>query len=120
MKTGTDKILTLLGFKVQGDLGPITCYTSKRNKVVWYLKAPPKEPPSEHQIANRLAFANYANCWNEINADQKKIWNTIAERAHLRISGFNLFMYFYLTGDEQAIRTCCHHAGKSLLIEIPR
>ncbi|HUT09458.1 MAG TPA: hypothetical protein VMY37_09935 [Thermoguttaceae bacterium] len=119
MKTGTDKMLCTLGFKVQGDLGPITCYTSKRDRVVWYIKAPPLEPPSDAQVNQRYQFIWAAEKWREIGQEEHQRWEDIAAKAHLRISGYNLFTYWCLTGDLAAITTACHHAGKSLTLPPP-
>lgn len=114
MKTGTNKLLTLIGLKIQGDLGPITCYTSKRNRVVWYLKAPPKDPPSWQQVDQRNLFQMIGWAWQALGAINQTVWNAAAAAANLRISGFNLFSYLYVTGDESVIETIEHQTGLSL------
>ena len=43
--TPEDIMLSFLGFGATGDLGPLTVYTNKRGKLVWFLKAPPTCPP---------------------------------------------------------------------------
>jgi len=111
-----DKYINFLGFKVQGDIGPITCYTSKKGKIVWYLKAPPKEPPSEHQTMNRIAWAESAIMWRMLDPEERTVWKEIARRANLRITGFNLFTYYQMTKDIRPIITACDKAEMSLLI----
>ena len=116
MKTGTDKILTLLGFKVQGDLGPITCYTSRQNKVVWYLKAPPTKPASWLQTRQRNLFRYAGFAWQGLTPFGRFLWKCAALDAHLRITGYDLFTYLCTTGDEEAIKTVERQTG----IELPR
>ncbi len=105
MKTGTNKMLNLLGFKVQGDLGGITCYTSKRDRVVWYPKAPPKMPPSDEQVRERDGFRRIGDSWAMLTVEEKAQWKEVATKAHLRISGYNLFSFWMLKHDLAAIKT---------------
>jgi len=114
MKTGTNKMLTLIGLKVQGDLGPITCYTSKHNRVVWYLKAPPLEPPTWLQKNVMNTFRYVADAWNAMIQSDRDLWNDAVRLAHLRITGYNLFTYLHVTGDEEAIRTIERQSGITL------
>jgi len=114
MKTSTNKMLVLLGLKIQGDLGAITCYTSKRNQVVWYVKAPPQEPPSEEQIIQRNKFRAIAIAWWALTSSQREIWKATQDAGHLRITGYNLFSYWTLSGDDAAIQTVARQSGLSL------
>lgn len=114
MKTGTDKMLCLLGFKCQGDLGAITCYTSKRDRVVWFIKAPPLEPPSDSQKYNRGTFKYIALEWWSLNAAQRQAWKDACHKAHLRIGGYALFTYWWRTSDDAAIATISHQSGVEL------
>ncbi len=119
MKTGTNKMLNMLGFKVQGDLGAITCYTSKRDRVVWFLKAPPKEPPSDEQVLQRDSFRRIGIEWSKLSGDEKDRWEEIAVKAHLRISGYNLFSYWMLKADLAAIKTIVRQTGLDLPLPSP-
>jgi len=94
-----------LGWNSQGDLGPLTMYTNKRRKLVWYAKMPPLNPPSVLQVQQRARFANAADAWADLGADGRHAWNQIAIKARLRIHGYNLFSYWYLKGDNGAIHT---------------
>jgi len=96
---------TYLGLKIQGDLGPFTCYTSKHGKVVWYLKAPPKEPPTWEQTIERNIFWYVGRAWASLTQPQREQWETVAKRASLRITGYNLFSYFAITDDEPVMQT---------------
>lgn len=114
MKTGTDKRLIYAGFKVQGDFGPITCYTNKRNRVVWFLKAPPRSPPTADQLALREQFRTIALDWKALTDGQRQIWLSTSALAHLRISGYNLFVYWKMTDDDSTIKTIAHQSGLTL------
>jgi len=109
------KMLNLLGFRPSGDLGPLTGYTSKRGKPVWYLKAPPKEPPTGYQIHYRNVFRLVAMAWKGLPTWQRTNWLAAARRASLRITGYNLFLWYYHTRDTAVIRTIEHQTGISLL-----
>lgn len=119
MKTSTDKMMLLMGLKIQGDFGPITCYTNKRNQVVWFIKAPPRKPPSDQQILQRHQFIETAEKWEMIGKEEQQRWERLAQKAYLRITGYNLFMYWCLKGDLPAIVTVCGQAGMSLALPSP-
>lgn len=114
MKTGTNKTLNMLGFKVQGDLGGITCYTSKRDRVVWFIKAPPLSPPSAEQIECRNKFRAIGIAWQALSQIDQEIWLSTQDKAHLRITGYNLFSYWLLTGDDAVIATIARQTGLTL------
>lgn len=97
--------LTFLGLNPTGDLGPLTSYTSKRRKPVWFLKAPPTTPPTGWQIKQRNLFRQIARHWNQLTPAARADWETAAKRAHLTITGLNLFVYFHATGNRKVLRT---------------
>lgn len=107
-------MLCLLGFKCQGDLGDITCYTSKRDRVVWFIKAPPLSPPSTEQIACRDKFRAIGIAWQALSPIDREIWTATQDKAHLRITGYNLFSYWMMTGDDAAIATVAQQSGLTL------
>jgi len=103
------------GWNPTGDFGPYTFYTShKRKLVVAFLKAPPDKPPSWKQKLCRTRFKNLGIVWKELGADRREAWNRAAARAHLRISGFNLFTYAQITGDWSAVQTVQRQSGVDL------
>lgn len=90
-----DKFLPrMLGFNVQGDLGPWTFYTNKNRKIVFYPQAPPLRPASYAQRAcrNRMVRAGYQ--WRSLPRDQRDNWNKACRRAYLETVGFGLFFWF--------------------------
>lgn len=110
-----DKTLNVIGLRPTGDLGPLTGYTSKRGKGVWFIKAPPTKPPTDTQRHQRNAFRLAAMAWNELDTSAKAAWNSAQHLAHLNITGYNLFIYWQLTKDRATIQTVEHQAALELI-----
>jgi hypothetical protein len=111
MKTASNNLMRLMGFKLQGDFGPFTCYTSKRNQVIWFIKSPPLEPPTMEQIEqmNLFRFAGFS--WKQMSDQERDSWNQATSRANLRISGYNLWTFWICTQDRPAIATVEFQSG---------
>lgn len=92
-----------IGLNVQGDIGPLTLYTSARGKLVGFLRAPPLNPPTPTQEAIRDIFRNAAALWRALTRDQRSEWKQLAERANLGITGYNLFTWYTRHRDKPAI-----------------
>lgn len=110
-----NRFLNLLGWRPTGDLGGLTGYTSKRGRGVWFLKAPPKEPPTDVQRHCRNKFRLAAFAWTQLDDQARAAWTSAQDLAHMNITGYNLFIYWQLTKDEAAIRTIEHQTGLVLL-----
>jgi len=109
------KVLKLIGFSPTGDLGPLTGYTTKRGKAVWFLKAPPKIPPTGWQTVQRNAFRMNAFAWKALPPEQRANWMDAAHLARLTITGFNLFTWYHLRPDPAVIRTIERISGIKLI-----
>lgn len=101
----TEHLLRFLGFNSQGDLGPWTLYTDKRKGLVFFIKAPPLEPPSQLQTSIRNSIRLAAYTWRSLSGDERRNWELVAKRAHLKIHGYNLFVYWLLRHEDAAIHT---------------
>ena len=110
-----ENILRFLGINTQGDLGPWTFYTSKRKGLVFFQKSPPLEPPSRKQIHQRNKFRLVGMIWQSLTVDQRKAWELASKRAHLQITGYNLFTYYILSNDAATIATVERNAGVDLI-----
>lgn len=110
-----DNLIGLLGFNPSGDLGPYTIYTNKRGLPVWFLKAPPRQPPSLLQRLNRSRFQAAAWLWVNTPFAERLAWNNAARLAGLTITGYNLFTYYVHTADVDAIKTVERNSGIPLL-----
>lgn len=107
--------LTFIGWRPTGDLGPLTGYTSKRGKPVWFLKSPPTTPPTNWQLHRRAFFKVAADHWWRIGPHRRSDWLRAARLAHLNITGYNLFTYYQLTRDRAAIATVEQQTAIQLL-----
>jgi hypothetical protein len=105
----------IIGWQGQGDIGPITMYTSRRHKLVWFLRAPALNPPSPLQISQRNKWRIAAAEWWSLSASERENWLRASKVGHLRISGWNLWMYWRLTRDKEAIKTVERSTGINLL-----
>lgn len=109
------KMLNLLGFGPTGDLGPLTGYTSKRGKPVFFLKAPPKTPPTTWQKIQRNKFRLVSYLWDRLPGGQQLDWLKAAKAAKLNITGYNLFLWYQQTHDDAVIHTVERQSGITLL-----
>jgi len=94
-----------MGFNTQGDFGPWTFYTDKRKGLVYFVKAPPLEPPSLWQTSIRNSVRLAAYTWRSLSEAQRKDWELATKRAHLKINGYNLFVFWILKHEDGCIHT---------------
>lgn len=115
MLTPTSNILCILGWRPTGDLDGLTAYTSKRGKVVWFLKAPPTCPPTMWQISQRNKFRCIAAAWKALTAEAREQWHLAEVRGYLNITGYNLFTWWCIHRDDAIIRTIERQTGTNLI-----
>jgi len=94
-----------MGLNSQGDLGPWTFYTDKRKGLVYFVKAPPLEPPSLMQTSVRNSIRLAAYTWRSLQPTARENWELAAKRTHLKITGYNLFVFWLLRKEDAAIHT---------------
>jgi len=92
MKVGPN-IFPTLGLLMQGDLGPYTCYTKPRRRIVIFLRAPPKTPETYDQRHQRNLWKEHARIWQQLSPDERTQWQLAATLGRLRIAGYNLFLH---------------------------
>lgn len=105
MRTSEAQLFRILGWNVQGDLGPYTFYTNKRMGLVWFLKAPPKKPLTASQVHQINKFRIAASAWNALSAQQRDDWRRAAIRANLSITGYNFFIFYLTKGTDAYVQT---------------
>lgn len=106
-----------LGWNMQGNFGPFTCYQNRQRRPVWYLTTPQKEPPSygrQHQ-KNRLRAC--ALTWQALSAPTRANWMLAARRANLRLHGYDLWTWYFMRRDPGPIRSIERFTGVALLGE---
>lgn len=115
MRTKLTSLLHLIGLQVQGDIDGITCYRSARKPLIWYPRAPPLKPPSDLQDDQRDKWKDQLENWMELPDAERLAWMQLASRAHLRIHGLNLYLWWRSSYDDPAIHTLEHQTGISVL-----
>jgi len=108
-------IYRCLGWNVQGDIGPLTLYTSKRRGLVYFPKSPPDKPASYAQLVQRNRFRLAALAWTKCTPDQRATWSHAALAARVQATGWNLFTYYQLTRNAPPIHTIERLSGETLL-----
>lgn len=111
--------LQLLGFDLTGDLGPWTAYTNNRGRAVLYPRASPLSPPSDAQQLQRDRLTEAATAYANLDTPTKAKWQQAARRASLRITGYNLWCYWWLRRDTPVIATISQQSGIDLLGTLP-
>jgi hypothetical protein len=107
-------LLQVCGLEIQGDVGPFTTYTSHRGRLVIFMKAPPKEPPSRAQVSQRNLFRIAGWSWTSMPPTEREDWQRAARAARLRISGYNLWVHWVCSHDLPTLRTVERTANVNL------
>jgi len=105
-----------LGFIVSGDLGPSTIYTDRSGKTVEFPKSPPTTPPSPRQAILRARFRNAQAAYMALTPQLKELWEELARRSLVVMTGQNLYIHFAMVHDYDALSTLnaqCHLAVPS-------
>lgn len=113
--TPQSDLLSYLGFNATGDLGPLTGYTNKQGKLVWFLKAPPTCPPSYWQVHQRNVFRLIAAAWQALTPTAREQWSLAEHRASLNMTGYNLFTWWSVHQDHAVIHTIERQTGTNLI-----
>jgi len=112
--SGCPTIFALAALRLQGDVGPFTTWTSKRQGVVILLKAPPDKPASRLQFARRQTMRAAAINWNALSSISRSSWRRACKSAQLRITPFALYFYFVTKRDHAVIDTIRQNTGEPL------
>jgi hypothetical protein len=105
MPRTTPGIFRWIGWKLQGDLGPWTLYTSRRGHPVAYPQSPPLDPPSQLQLQQRAKFRRAANAWRAASRETRDAWERASKAASLGCTGYNLFVLTFARADGALMRT---------------
>ncbi len=108
------EMIPYLGLTVTGDLGPLTIYTTRRNRIVFFPKTPPDKPPSDAQIVMRGRWRLAAISWKQLSKEDRETWEAITIRAGLRITGYNFFVSLFVHPNPEVKITVERLAGENL------
>lgn len=114
MKLDDRQLHKFLGWNTQGDLGPFTFYTDKQKGLVFFLKAPPKKPASFFQQIMRQNFRDAAAIWNAFLPQAQTNWELATKRLSLQLTGYNLWTFYFITGDDHVLDTIERQSGLTL------
>lgn len=82
-----------LGLIVSGDVDGLTIYTDRHGRKIAYPKAPPKEPPTEKQVALRLRFKLAQAQFMALSLSDRASWEQICLKSSLCMTGQNLLIH---------------------------
>jgi len=111
-----NKLLAFLGWNVTGDMGPWTFYTDAQRNIVWFARVPALNPASATQATMRLRWTLAAAAWRMQTPATRNNWELASKRAHLRITGYDLWVHWITVQDRPTILTVGRQAGITLLM----
>jgi hypothetical protein len=91
MKDRSAPLPALVNFAVYGDCGPLTYYTRKGGKTVFFPIAYPTTPATPLQIYQRERLKLVAEDWKALTQGDRDAWGTMATKPRTWMSGYNLF-----------------------------
>lgn len=115
MKAIPPSIFQFMGYLTNGDLGPYTFYTSHRKRLVVFPKTWPKDPATYHQKLCRDKWRHIAARWQGLDQSTRDLWKEIGRRAHLTISGYNLFVFYMAGKGTGVVETCQRLTGLDVI-----
>ena len=108
------RFMSLLGFVSSGDLGELTCYRSKLGKIVVFSKTWPKKYPTLAQLTGRARMSFAAEQWTALPEAYKQKWKLVAQKASLCMTGYNLWVRWYLNPQYWDFIGLIHETGVNL------
>ena len=115
MRAIPPSIFQFLGVLTNGDCGPYTFYTDHRKHLVVFLKTWPHDPATYNQKLNRDRWRHAAQRWQRLAPADRDLWRQISLRAHLTISGYNLFIYYTVNNGTAEIETLQRQTGLDVI-----
>lgn len=106
---------SLWGIVISGDFGDLSMFRGHQCQVIVYAKTWPDRPPSAEQLAHRALYKAAADAWRLLTPDAREQWHLAARRASLTMHGYNLWLHWKLTGDDQTIATLERQTNTTLL-----
>ena len=100
-----EKLMSLLGLIAWGDIGELTMYKSRQNRVIIFTKTWPKKPPSPGQVAQRAKMTAGAVAWQALTPATRAQWELASKRCSLCMNGYHAFQHFHMTPDATALAT---------------
>jgi len=108
----------ILGLQVQGDLGPMTCYTQKKKhirSIVLFPKIWLSDPTTTQQTNHRNRVRAAARAWWQLPAAERANWIKAAKRLSLRANGYAVWTYWHMMQLRAPIETIERQSGITLI-----
>jgi hypothetical protein len=105
---------SLIAMRISGDLAGYTYYQTRRGQTVGYPAAPPKEPPTPSQLAQRQRFRDAAANWQALSQAHRDAWERMSLRCHLMATGYDCWIHFSLTGNERELAALARRGSEDL------
>ncbi len=103
-----------IGLEVSGDVGNLTIYTNKNGKKVAFPKSPPKEPPSERQVNQRLKFKNGQKAWTNLTDQVKSNLEEATKKVNAPLTGQNIYISSHIRKNNDDLITFERQSGITL------
>lgn len=110
---------SMIGMIVSGDVDGLTIYTDRHGRKVAYPKSPPKEPPTDIQIACRARFKAAQAEYMSMTDDQKFRYEELTRKASLCLTGQNLFIHVAMKHSFGLLDTLQQQTGVSVPAPTP-
>jgi len=101
----------VMGLIVSGDVGDYTIYTDRFGKKVAFPKSPPKEPPTDLQVAIRDRFKTAQAAYMACTPQEKANWELLVQKASLCLTGQNLYISVAMTRRYGVLDTIMSQTG---------
>jgi hypothetical protein len=110
-KADMEQLCSMFGFEFSGDIGDWTCYRTYRGRPVFFLRAPPMEPPSPLQVIQRNRFITAQRNWKAASPAIKRNWESLTLKSSLCLTGQNLWISFSLVDRSEFLPGLMRKAG---------
>lgn len=90
----------VLGMQVTGDLAGITYVQKGMSRRTSYAKTYPGRTPSQLQEYRRQRFKAAVDAYHKLSDSDRNTLNLIEQRLKVCMSGYNIFISCYLTGQD--------------------
>jgi hypothetical protein len=101
----TDSQISMLGFRVSGDVDGLTIYTDRRGKKVAFAQSPPSKPLSVWQLAWQRNFRVGMALWSRLSTEERLAYRRVCDLACLCMLGHNLWLHVFLAADYTLLET---------------
>jgi len=108
-----DPLLSILGLRMAGDLGPLTLWTSRFRAVLAYPRTKPRKPPTHWQQAQRIAFSAAAAAWRYADPATKARLRRFCQKTRPPYTAYNLWLSICLKPDPHIEARIARIAGNA-------